>query len=451
MNTAGTENIQRQLVTAGMSIAQATAKSKLFGSAVDRLTSRRTDSTAAIHAHYIPGRIEFLGKHTDYAGGRSLICAVDRGFCIVASPRTDRTIRILGETAEADLAFPLDPNLIPTAGHWSNYPMTVARRVTQNFPGDLSGADIAFTSDLPASSGLSSSSAMIIAFFMAIASVNDLAHRPEYQTNIKSMLDLSAYLATIENGQTFGTLTGDRGVGTFGGSEDHTAILNAIPGQLSQYSFCPARLERHVPLPPDHTLVIGVSGVIAEKTGAAKAAYNNASLAARAVLDHWNKTTGRREATLAAAVLGSGGADAIRKTLTTDPTLTDRFEQFLGESTQIIPAVGDALLSNRLDQLGQLVDRSQQLATHLLKNQVPETICLAASARECGAIAASSFGAGFGGSVWAMVPAAHVDSFIAHWKTNYQSRHPDAAARAAFFAATAGVPAMPIAIAYPVC
>ena len=438
------ESIHRQLVSAGMSTEQAAAKVKLFQSAIDRLKSRNT--SGVIHANYVPGRIEFLGKHTDYAGGRSLICAVDRGFCIVASPRTDSTIRILGETSDADLSFPLEPLLVPTAGHWSNYPMTVARRVAQNFPGQLVGADIAFTSDLPASSGLSSSSAIIIAFFMAIASVNDLFNRPEYKNNIATMLDLSAYLATIENGQTFGTLIGDRGVGTFGGSEDHTAILNGIAGQLSQYSFCPARLERHVPLPADHTLVIGVSGVIAEKTGAAKAAYNNASLSARAVLEHWNKTTGRADATLAAAVLGSGGADAIRKTLATDAQLSDRFEQFVGESTEIIPAAGDALIAGNLQALGTLVDRSQHLATHLLKNQVPETVDLAVSARECGAIAASSFGAGFGGSVWAMVRTTDVASFISSWKTKYQFQHPEPAGRAAFFTATAGVPAMKISI-----
>ena len=29
---------------------------------------------------FVPGRIEVLGKHTDYAGGRSLVAAVPRGF-----------------------------------------------------------------------------------------------------------------------------------------------------------------------------------------------------------------------------------------------------------------------------------------------------------------------------------------------------------------------------------
>src|SRR5262245_14051894 len=43
-------------------------------------------------AWWVPGRIEIFGKHTDYAGGRSLMAAVPRGFVMAAAPRTDRII-----------------------------------------------------------------------------------------------------------------------------------------------------------------------------------------------------------------------------------------------------------------------------------------------------------------------------------------------------------------------
>jgi len=51
------------------------------------------------------------------------------------------------------------------------------------------------------------------------------------------------------------------------------------------------------------------------------------------------------------------------------------------------------------DKIGVLIDRSQDGAERLLGNQVPETIALARLARDLGAVAASAFGAGFGGSV----------------------------------------------------
>ena len=60
---------------------------------------------------------------------------------------------------------------------------------------------------------------------------------------------------------------------------------------------------------------------------------------------------------------------------------------------------------------GKLVDESQVAAEELLGNQVPETISLAKHARALGAYAASAFGAGFGGSVWALVSRSEAEQF----------------------------------------
>ena len=57
------------------------------------------------------------------------------------------------------------------------------------------------------------------------------------------------------------------------------------------------------------------------------------------------------------------------------------------------------------------------MAERLLGNQVPETISLASTARALGAAAASAFGAGFGGSVWALVPEADAHAFASDWLT----------------------------------
>ncbi|MDN5600141.1 MAG: galactokinase, partial [Brachybacterium sp.] len=54
-----------------------------------------------------------------------------------------------------------------------------------------------------------------------------------------------------------------------------------------------------------------------------------------------------------------------------------------------------------------------------LRNQVPQTIALARSAEELGARTASAFGAGFGGSVWALVPTADAEGFAAAWRERY--------------------------------
>jgi len=429
--------IARRLSEAGLSEPEAQRKAALF--------AKLPAGTIRL---YVPGRIEVLGKHTDYAGGRSLLCAVERGFCVTASPRRDRLVRLrdAGRCLEADV--PLEAGRIPGApkSGWVIYAATVARRLSQNFPGPLCGADIAFASDLPRSSGLSSSSALVVAIFSALADVNRLTDRPEYRDNIHGPEDLGGYLGCLENGRTFRKLQGVSGVGTFGGSEDHTAILCCRPNELAQYAFCPVRHERSIPMPAGLTFAVASSGISAEKAGEARDKYNRLSLSAAAILDLWNRKSGRGDDTLLAAATSSpGAADAILELLhgapypSFDPSfLAGRFKQFLEETTRIIPETVEALARHDLDAAGRLVDRSQELAERFLGNQVPETIFLAREARRLGAVAASAFGAGFGGSVWALISEADAGAFCERWSATYASRFPQTAPKAEFFATGPG-------------
>ena len=251
--------------------------------------------------------------------------------------------------------------------------------------------------------------------------------------------DLAGYLGCIENGQTYKSLTGDGGVGTFGGSEDHTAILTSQPGHLKQYSFCPVSLERSIRFPEDCTFVIAVSGVVASKTGAARTKYNRASLAARRILEIWRSTSGSDDLTLAAAATRSQDSpERLRSALrqqgrTESPWLLNRFDQFMLESEIIVPQASDALSQHDLTAFGKLVDDSQAAAEKLLGNQIPATIWLAQRARSLGAYAASAFGAGFGGSVWALVDRTEATSFTDRWRKAYEASSHTASRDSQFF------------------
>lgn len=428
-----------RLMTAGLSGIEAIKKLSAVRQCAQRLFLNGIPNEAQVLSFFVPGRIEVLGKHTDYAGGRSILCTVERGFTFLASPRKDSRIRISGIFDETPVEFPLDPNLIPDMSSWAGYPQTVARRIAQNFSSARTGADIAFTSDLPRASGMSSSSAIVVAMFLVFSSINALPTTPEYQANITSPEDLAGYCGTIENGQTFKSLPGDRGVGTFGGSEDHTAILLSKHNQLVQYTYCPVHQEQTIPFPSDHIFALASSGVIAEKTGAAMAGYNRASLLARAVLAISNAAANRSDPTLADAIHALG-IPAIRQSLSAShhpdfspKDLLDRFDQFAAESEQLVPAFATALQSADYPALGQIIDQSQSLSQTHLKNQVPQTIFLAQSARELGAPAASAFGAGFGGSVYALFPTKNAKDFLAAWQSQYTQQFPEDASRATFF------------------
>jgi len=436
-----------RLAEAGWSQAAASARAERFAAAAAALAEREPRAADRRPlAFFVPGRIEVLGKHTDYAGGRSMVVATERGFSLVAVPRDDSSVIVLDAVNRQSTEFELSPALTPTIGHWSNYPMTVARRIAQNFPGAYRGATIALASDLPPAAGMSSSSALMVAIFLALAEVNGLYERSEFRQNVRSLTDLAGYLGTVENGQSFGSLVGDRGVGTFGGSEDHTAMLCGRPGQVSQYAYCPVRFERVIPVPPTHTFAVGVSGVAAEKTGAAMEKYNTASRLAQELVEIWQRETGRSEPHLA-AIVGSGpdaehrlvaAVQIIGREWEEDKPLLRRLRHFVAENEEILPAAGDCLARGDVAAFGLLVDRSQRGAEELLGNQIAETSYLASAAHGAGAAAASAFGAGFGGSVWALVAVSDAEDFLAAWAGPYRTRFPVHAGSAAFFITGAG-------------
>jgi galactokinase len=82
-----------------------------------------------------------------------------------------------------------------------------------------------------------------------------------------------------------------------------------------------------------------------------------------------------------------------------------------------------------------------QNAQGMLHNQILETVFLAGRARELGAVAASAFGAGFGGSVWALVPYDEAEALAARLSADYLARFPEHAELAEGFVTQAGPPA----------
>jgi galactokinase len=437
---------ETELRAAGMSAPESAAKAAFFEKLDRELRLMRHGATAQHFAFFVPGRLEFLGKHTDYAGGRSLICAIEHGICLLAAPRADTQVRILDVGRASSVDFALDAGLEPPAGHWANFPMTVAARLACDFPGVHTGADIVFASDLPRASGMSSSSALMVAVFFALAGVNLLSQTDAYRRAFPTREDLAGYIAAVESGAGFASFSGTRGVGTHGGSEDHVAILCSRARFLRQYTFCPIRFEKEILFPEDHALVIDVSGVKADKTGDAREAYNRASGAARRILELWRSATGHDHSSLAAILsTGTDALNRLRQILRDSSdaeypaaSLLNRLTQFCVESNEIIPAAAEALQRRDFAALGPLVDRSQSLAETYLANQVPETIALARSARQLGALAASAFGAGFGGSVWALTTATRAEEFRAAWSAQYHQRFPERADASRFFVARPG-------------
>lgn len=371
---------------------------------------------------FVPGRLEVFGKHTDYAGGRSLVGAVPRGFTVAAIPADDGMVSVVDARSGARFDCPAAVRR-GGAARWQHYVSTVVSRLAANFPEVNLSARIVFCSDLPPASGISSSSALIVAIAEVLVARSGIAETERWRLAVRGIEDRAAYFGCIENGASFRGLAGDEGVGTHGGSEDHAAILSSRRGRLHMFAFCPLRLLRAVSIPDGWTFVVVSSGVRASKTGGAQAAYNHLADEA-AALARWVRERADHEAPPAEAVtLGDLARAGALEGVVVPPHWRPRLEHFLAEDARVA-AAADALRDGDLARLGELAARSHRDAARLLGNQVSETHELVASACELGAAAASSFGAGWGGSVWALVRCADADAFLAAWLRGYRARYP---------------------------
>jgi galactokinase len=424
------DDVTSRLGEAGFNTADATGRARLVAEAVDGFAAAVRQPPR--WGWFVPGRIEIFGKHTDYAGGRSLVAAVPRGFVVVCGPRGDGRVRVI-DARWQDVAD-LDPSDTTTRFRgWANYIAVIVRRLAHNFPGADLGADIAVASDLPRAAGLSSSSALVVAVASALIRRAGLDRRDEFRIALPTTFDLAGYLGAMENGLTFKSLASVDGVGTHGGSEDHTAILTCKAERVSAYAYVPVRHLGDALMPPDWRFVVASSGVHADKAGGVRDRYNRASLLTRALVDIWNGATGATASTLAALLDSGPGVELELRRLVARgghaefnaADLDRRLTHFIAEDGRIPPAAA-AFRQADAGALGILSRASQDDADTLLGNQIEETRVLAALARTHGAIAASSFGAGFGGSVWAIASEADASDFAEAWVAAYRAAFPDA-------------------------
>ena len=305
----------------------------------------------------------------------------------------------------------------------------------------VDGADIVFVSDLPRAAGMSSSSALIVGVGTAIARLWNLHGSDRWRRCLSSAEELATFLASIESGRTFAELEGDEGVGTHGGSEDHAAMLLAQPHRVTAFSFVPLRRLADAIVPDTWRFVVASSGVPSEKTGTAREPYNQLSRQTTALLDLWNAHESAANSLSAALESDKAAVDRLHHLIRTGSlpesereALHRRLQHFRAEDGLVMPALR-AFETSDAQSLGELSRRSQQSAEDVLRNQIAETVALVREACSQGAIAARTFGAGFGGSAWALVHREHAREFAREWLAKYRHTCAHASGATAFVAA----------------
>lgn len=314
-----------------------------------------------------PGRVNLIGEHIDYHGLPVLPIAMRRSVRVAFRPREDHQIRAVSEGAYGRREFTWTAGLEPASpGDWENYLRAAAQAVAGKW-GIGNGVDAAIVSDLPPAAGLSSSSALIVAFTLSLLEAN--RHQPTFDELMEILPD------------------GEQFVGTRGGGMDHAASLASREGCASLIGFAPLSV-RLIPVPEDWAFLVAHSLTVAEKAGAARQQYNSRRVASTTALRHLGFAS-------YGEAIEAGAPEALAATLQS----ADEQASFLHVTTEAlrVRAAVAALEKRDAAAFGPLLLASHESLRDRLGVSCPALDRLVDAAMLSGALGARLTGAGFGG------------------------------------------------------
>jgi galactokinase len=115
-----------------------------------------------------PGRIEFIGNHTDYNGGTVLGAAINLGVWVAVRPAPAGLLRFASDSQSEEVAIRTSaPRPLSGAQRWVNYPLGVWVAFQEFGLKQPDGLAYLAASNLPVGAGLSSSAAIELASALA--------------------------------------------------------------------------------------------------------------------------------------------------------------------------------------------------------------------------------------------------------------------------------------------
>lgn len=325
---------------------------------------------------FAPGRIEFIGNHTDYNGGPVLGAAIDRGVWVALAPRNDGLRRLASDYDGGGMRvveIPVDAFAKqggPAA--WTNYPIGVLSVLPSFGFRQPSGFDYLALSDLPSGAGLSSSAAIELASALGFLALTGQVCSP----------DILAQIGRKAENDFVGVPCGilDQGVSAHG-LEGHLVHID-----------CRQMVFTRVPLPEGlqfwlfntHSKHALVDGMYAER---------------------------HRECMQAATQIGvpqladATPAQLEEKYWLMPGTVSSRARHVIMEIIRVRETV-ESLASGRIDRVGEILTASHRSSQHLFDNSTPELDYLVDKLVGIpGVYGARLTGGGFGGAVLALASA----------------------------------------------
>lgn len=125
-------------------------------------------NTKDIKLFFAPGRINFIGEHTDYNGGFVLPCSINKGTYMIGQTNDKNLIRIYSQAFSKLATFNLHEDFkSQLKGDWSDH-LGATLYIVNQLKKIETGLDIYCYSNMPLSAGLSSSASVIVAGLLAL-------------------------------------------------------------------------------------------------------------------------------------------------------------------------------------------------------------------------------------------------------------------------------------------
>lgn len=322
---------------------------------------------------FAPGRIEFIGNHTDYNGGLVMGAAVSEGVTVAVAKRDDREMHLICERgalvkAHLDKLEPMDGD-----NSWSNYPVGVTKVLLESGMSMDCGYNLAVASDLPIGAGMSSSAAIELATAYALSALFGFE---------AGKADFARIGRKAENefvGMPCGIL--DQGVSAFG-EADHLVRIDCATEEFNT-----------TPMPEGTHFWIFNSN---KKHALVDSAYADRH---RECHDALAQLQVRYPEAANLSEISLDQLEAAKHEL--DDLLYRRASHIVGENARV-SAVQAALAAGDLPAVGEALKASHESSRVNFENSIPELDFLVESlSQEANVYGARLTGGGFGGAVMA--------------------------------------------------
>ena len=367
-----------------------------------------------------PGRANLIGEHTDYSRLAVMPMAIGPSVYVAAVATDEPSVEAASGQFDGVVSLPRAG--VRVEDGWGRYLAGALREV-----GDIGagrGLRLWVESELPATGGLSSSSALTLGILAAID---------------------SAFGARLGRDELVGrAILAERHVGVESGGMDQAVIAFGREGHALRIDFSPPA-RRAVPIPAGLSFVVASSGEDAPKGGSARDAYNERVVGARLAAAMLADQVGI-EISLPPVLRDVAAVDVVEVLVEDLPekisahevahgveaadvgmlvSLTAaswdprakvpvrRIARHILTEAQRVDAAEAALRAGDLVTLGELLNASHNSLREDFRCSTPALDKLCAAMRKAGAFGAKLTGAGFGGFAIAAVPPDAVESVIA--------------------------------------